>query len=241
VEKKTPNSYLLNPVLGHSNKGREHFFQTCILGSRTIHQLLEGNFIRPCRYAEWVSNIVPVEKKDSDKLRVCINFCNLNSATPKDEYPMHIADILINNASGNRVISFLDGNDRYNQIFMAKENASKTTFICPGFIDLFEWVVMTFGLKNVHATYHRAMNLMFHKLLGNIIEVYIDDILVKLAEFDSHLANLCKAFDKMRLYGLKMNPHKRAFGVSAGRFLGFIIYEHDIEVDPNQIRAFQNM
>jgi hypothetical protein len=117
-----------------------------------IHRLLEANFIRPCRYVEWVSNIVPVEK-ESGKLRICIDFCNLNRATPKDEYPMPIADTLINNASGNRIISFLDGNAGYNQIFMAEEDASKTAFICLGFIGLFEWVVMTFGLKNAGATY----------------------------------------------------------------------------------------
>jgi hypothetical protein len=78
-----------------------------------IHRLLEANFIRSCRYAEWVSNIVPVEK-ESGKLRVCIDFRNLNRATPKDEYPMPIAYTLINNASGNRIISFLDGNAGYN-------------------------------------------------------------------------------------------------------------------------------
>jgi hypothetical protein len=116
-----------------------------------IHRLLEANFIRPCRYAEWVSNIVPV--KESGKLRVCIDFRNLIRATPKDEYPMPIADTLINNVSGNRIISFLDGNAGYNQIFMAEEDTSKTTFICLGFIGLFKWVVMTFGLKNVGATY----------------------------------------------------------------------------------------
>jgi hypothetical protein len=112
-----------------------------------IHRLLEDDFIRPCRYAEWVSNIVSVEKKESGKLRVCIDFRNLNRATPKDEYLMLIADTLINNASGNRIISFLDGNVGYNQIFMAEEDASKTTFICLGFIGLFEWVVMIFGPK----------------------------------------------------------------------------------------------
>jgi hypothetical protein len=111
-----------------------------------IHRLLEANFIRPRRYAESVSNIVPVEKKESGKLRVCIDFHNLNRATPKDEYPMPIADTLINNAPGNRIISFLDGNAGYNQIFMAKEDASKMAFICLGFIGLFEWVAMTFGL-----------------------------------------------------------------------------------------------
>jgi hypothetical protein len=116
-----------------------------------IHRLLEANFIRPCRYAKWVSNIVPVE--ESGKLRVCIDFRNLNRATSKDEYPMPIADTLINNASGNRIISFLDGNAGYNQIFMAEEDTSKIVFICSGFIGLFEWVVMTFGLKNTGATY----------------------------------------------------------------------------------------
>jgi hypothetical protein len=88
-----------------------------------------------------------VEKKKSGKLIVCIDFRNLSRATPKDEYPMPIADTLINNVSGNRIISFLDCNARYNHIFMAEEDASKTAFICPGFIGLFEWVVMTFGLK----------------------------------------------------------------------------------------------
>jgi hypothetical protein len=114
-----------------------------------IHRLLEANFSRPCRYTEWVSNIVPMEKKESGKLRACID----SRATPKDEYPMPIADTLINNASGNRIISFLDGNAGYNKIFMVEEDASKMAFICPGFIALFEWVVMTFGLKNAGATY----------------------------------------------------------------------------------------
>jgi hypothetical protein len=92
---------------------------------------------------------------------------------------MPIADMIINNASGNRVIIFLDGNARYYQIFMVEEVASKTAFICLSFIGLFEWVVMTFGLKNSSATYQRAMNLIFHELLGNIVDVYIDDIVVK--------------------------------------------------------------
>jgi hypothetical protein len=124
---------------------------------------------------------------------------------------------------------------------MAEEDASKTIFICPGFIGLFEWVVMTFGLKNASATYQRAMNLIFHELLGNTVEVYIDDIVVKSAEFSSHIADLRKSFDKMCRYGLKMNPHKCAFGVSAGKFLGFIIHEHGIEIDPDRIKSIRNV
>jgi hypothetical protein len=124
---------------------------------------------------------------------------------------MPITDTLINNALGNRFIRFLDGNVGYSQIFMAEENASKTAFICPGFIGLFEWVVMIFGLKNAGATYQSAMNLIFHELLGNTVEVYINHIVVKSAEFSSYIVDLRKVFDKMCRYGLKMNPRKCDF------------------------------
>jgi hypothetical protein len=117
-----------------------------------VNRLLHAKFIRPCRYADWISNIVPIEKKGTKKLRVCIDFRDLNKATPKDEYPMPITNFLVNDAFGHRIFSFLDGNAGYNQIFMADEDISKTAFICPGFVGLFEWVVMTFGLKNVGAT-----------------------------------------------------------------------------------------
>ena len=109
---------------------------------------------------------------------------------------MPIADFLVNAASGHKILSFLDGNAGYNQIFMAGEDISKMAFICPGFVGLFEWVVMTFGLKNAGATYQRAMNLVFHDLLGIIVEVYIDDVVVKSTGLNSHLANLRLAFEK---------------------------------------------
>ena len=122
---------------------------------------------------------------------------------------MPIPDMLFNEASGHRVIRFFDGNAGYNQIFMVEEDTSKTTFRCP--VGLFVWVVMTFGLKNAGATYQRAMNLIFHDLLGVILEVYIDDIIIKLAGLDYHLADLRLALERMRRYGLKVNPLKCAF------------------------------
>jgi hypothetical protein len=79
-----------------------------------VELLLNTRFIQRCRYVEWVSNIIPVEKKNTGKIWVCIDFRNLNKATPKDEYTMPIANMLINNAAGQRVISFLDGNTGYN-------------------------------------------------------------------------------------------------------------------------------
>ena len=148
---------------------------------------------------------MPIEKNDSGKIRVCIDFRDLNKATPKDEYPVPIVDMLINEASRHFVISFLDGNTGYNQIFMAEEDTSKTAFRCPGVVGLFEWVVMTFGLKNAGTIYQRAMNLIFHDLIGIILEVYIDDIVIKSAGLSHHLADLRLALERMRQYGLKMN------------------------------------
>jgi hypothetical protein len=130
-----------------------------------VERLLDAEFIRPCRYAEWVPNIIPIEKKNTGKIQVCIDFHNLNKATPKDEYPMPIADMLINNTSGHGVINFLDGNAGYNQIFMVEEGMSKTAFRCP----------------------------------------------------------------------------KCVFGVSAGKFLGFIIHEHGIEIDPTKIESINKV
>jgi hypothetical protein len=67
-------------------------------------------------------------EKNTRKIWIYVDFRNLNRATPKDEYSMPVADLLIDSASGNKVISFLDGNMGYNQIFMVKEDVSKTTF-----------------------------------------------------------------------------------------------------------------
>jgi hypothetical protein len=132
-----------------------------------VNQLFDAKFIRRCRYANWISDIVPIEKKGTKKLHVCIDFRDVNRATPKDEYPMPIADFLINAASGHKILSFLDGSAGYNQIFMASEDISKTPFICPDFVCLFVWVVMTAGLQNAGATYQMAMNLIFHDCLAS--------------------------------------------------------------------------
>jgi hypothetical protein len=108
-----------------------------------------------------------------------VDFRNLNRATPKDEFPMPVAETLINAAAGNKIMCFMDGNAGYNQIFMALEDIQKTAFKVPGVMGLFEYVVMTFGLKNVGATYQRAMNYIYHDLVGKFMEIYTDNVVVK--------------------------------------------------------------
>jgi hypothetical protein len=202
-----------------------------------VDRLLQARFIQACRYADWVSNIIPVEKKNMGKIQICVDFRNLNRATSKDEYSMPIVDLLINSTSDNKVISFLDGNVGYNQIFMAKEDVSKTTFRCLGFVGLFEWVVMTFGLKNASGMYQSAMNLIFHDLLRVLMEVYIDNVVIKSVWFEEHMTDLKLSLERIKQYGLRMNPLKCAFEVTSGRFLGFIVHEHGIQIDPKKIES----
>ncbi|KAM2785541.1 hypothetical protein PS2_006537 [Malus domestica] len=199
-------------------------------------QLLKAGFIRTARYVEWLANIVPVLKKNG-ALRICIDFRNLNLATPKDEYTMPILDLLIDAAANHAILSFMDRHAGYNQIFIAEADVHKTAFHCPGALGTYEWVVMPFGLKNAGATYQRAMNTIFHDLIGTIVEVYIDDVVIKSKQRQTHLDDLRQVFLRMRQHNLKMNPAKCAFGVSADNFLGFLVHHRGIEVDENKTRA----
>jgi hypothetical protein len=156
---------------------------------KEVEKMLEAGFIRPCRYAEWISSVVPMQKKDG-RWRVCVDFRDLNRATPKDEYPMPIAETLVKAAAGHKILSFMDGNAGYNQIFMALEDINKTAFRVPGAGGLPDYVVMTFGLKNAGATYQHAMNDIFHDMIGKLVEIYIDNIMVKSASVEGHLGDL---------------------------------------------------
>jgi hypothetical protein len=161
---------------------------------KEIERLLDANYIRPCRYAEWNSNIVPIYKING-KMRVCIDFRDLNRATPMDGYPMPVADLLVDAAAGHKVFSFMDGNAGYNQIFMTIEDISKIAFRCPEHIGLIEWIVMTFGLKNAGATYQRAMTYIFHELIGKIVEIYIHDVVIKSLNHESHLQDVKRTLE----------------------------------------------
>jgi hypothetical protein len=124
-----------------------------------------------------------------------MDFRDLNRATPKDEYPMLVVETLINAAAGNKILSFMDGNANYNQIFMAPEDIHKTAFRVPSVVGLFKYMVMTFGLKNAGATYQCAMNYIYHDLISKLVEIYIDDVVVKSTSTGGHLEDLHQVFE----------------------------------------------
>ena len=101
--------------------------------------------------------------------------------------------------------------------------------------------VMPFPLKNAGATYQRLVNKMFQKKISTSIEVYIDDMLVKSVKAKLHVNHLAEAFQVLKDYKMKLNPTKCAFGVSAEKFLGFIINSRRIEANLNKIRVVLDM
>src|ERR1051325_2975429 len=133
----------------------------------------------------------------------------------------------------------MDGFSRYNQIKMAPEDMAKTTFITPW--RTFCYKVMPFRLKNVGATYQRAMITLFHYMIHKEIEVYVDDMIAKSQDEEEHLVHLQKLFDRLRKFRLRLNPNKCTFGVRSGKLLGFVVSERGIELDPTKVKAIQEM
>jgi len=173
VEHHLPLKLGAKPV---KQKLRRYHPKTALQIKREIDKLHSAKFIRVVLYSMWVENIVPVIKKNG-QVRICIDFRDLNKACPKDNFPLPHIDVLIDNTAGYQMLSFIDGFSGYNQIRLAEEDQEKTSFTTPW--GIYCYVVMPFVLKNVGATYQRAMSAIFHDMMHVYVEVYVDDILVK--------------------------------------------------------------
>ena len=100
---------------------------------------------------------------------------------------------------------------------------------------------MPFGLKNAGSTYQRMMTRIFEPQLGKIIEVYIDDIVVKSKVVSEHVGDLRNIFEILRKHKLRLNASKCSFGVRSDKFLGYMVTHRRIEVNSNQIKAINNL
>ena len=110
---------------------------------------------------------------------------------------------------------------------MDPANKEKTAFVTSQ--GLYYYKVMSFDLKNADATYQRLMSEIFHELLGKTMEVYVDDMLVKYLHAKDHIRHLEQSFQVLRIYRIRLNPSKCAFGVEIGKFLGFMVHHRSIE------------
>ena len=152
---------------------------------------------------------------------MCVDFRDLNKASPKYDFPLPHIDILVDNIAGHALLSFMDGFSGYNQIKMAPKDMEKISFINPW--GTYCYKVMPFGLKNVGATYQRAATTLLQDLIHKEVEVYVDDMIVKSKDREEHIPALWKFFKRIRIYKLWLNPKKFTFGVTSRKLLGFMV------------------
>ncbi|RDX95639.1 Retrovirus-related Pol polyprotein from transposon opus, partial [Mucuna pruriens] len=181
-----------------------------------------------CHQLSIATGVCPVNKKKiqlgEEKKRVVkaeiarllqADYTDLNKACPKDSYPLPNINALVDGAFGCSLLSFMDAYSGYNQIWMHPCDESKTAFMMNE--GNFCYKVIPFGLKNARATYQRLMDHIFKDHIGNQVEVYVDDMV------------------------LKLNPKKFSFGVRASNFLGFMLTQRGIEENPEKCQAVINM
>ena len=126
----------------------------------------------------------------------CVDYTGLNKACPKDPFPLPCIDQIVDSTSGCETLSFLDAYSDYHQIAMKESDQLATSFITP--FRSYCYISMSFGLKNVGATYQRCMLGCFGDLIGRTIEANVDDIVVKSKWADHLIADLEQTFTKLR-------------------------------------------
>ena len=178
-------------------------------------------------------------RKANGKWRMCVDFTDLNRACPKNSYPLLRINTLVDSTARHELLSFMDAFSSYNQIKMSEEDQEITSFVTSQ--GLFCYKVMPFRLKNAGATYQRLMNKMFTHQIGRNVQVYIDDMLIKSLHEDDHLDDLQETFDTLWSYKMKLNPSKCVFEVTVGKFLGFMVSQRGIKVNPEKVRAIMEL
>ena len=157
-----------------------------------VEKLKRSGAIKEVFFPEWLAKTVVVKKKNG-KWRVCVDFTNLNRACLKDRSKI---DQLVDTTIGHQRMRFLDAFQGYHQIALAPEDQENTSFITPE--GNYHYTMMPFELKNAGATYQRMVTRMFTELISKTVEVYINDVVVKMKERVGHACDLVDVFDILR-------------------------------------------
>src|SRR3954469_24608179 len=204
-----------------------------------VNRLLDAQFIRETKKATWISNPVLVPKKDTNVLRMCVDYGPVNKHCPKDHFPLPRIDQIIDSTAGCDLLSFLDAYSGYNQIRMKEEDEEHTSFINP--YGVFCYRTMPFGIKNAGATYQRMMQACLRDKIGRNVQVYVDDIVIKTYSASTLLDNLRETFAALNKYRIKLNLKKCVFGVPSGKLLGYMVSAREIEENPKKVQAIARM
>jgi hypothetical protein len=200
---------------------------------KQIDELLEKGYIRPST-SPWVAPVLFVEKKYGTK-RMCIDYRSLNEVTIKNKYTLPRIEDLFDQLRGVGVFSKIDLRSGYHQLRIRPSNIPKTAFITK--YGLYEFMVMSFGLTNAPAYFMYLMNSVFMDYLDKFVVVFIDDILIYSQNQQEHEEHLRKVLQRLRHCQLYAKLSKCEFWISEVLFLGHIINQEGLVVDPKKAAA----
>ena len=198
-----------------------------------IAEMIKTHIIEECE-SPWAAPVVLVPKKDG-KIRVCVDYRKLNAITVPDKYPMPRIDDLLHATKPTIYKTTLDLQSGYYQIKLAEKDRDKSAFVTP--FGMFRFTRMPFGLRNAPAAFQRLMDRFRVGLAEIFILVYLDDIIISSRSFKEHYKDLEKVFSRLNAFNLKINRLKSNFCCEKVRYLGHIITNEGIEIDPEKTSA----
>ncbi|GJS57761.1 reverse transcriptase domain-containing protein [Tanacetum coccineum] len=221
-----------------------------------VIKLLDAELIYPISDSPWVSpvhcvlkkgGITVIENDDNELIptrlvtgwRVCIDYQKLNDATRKDHFPLPFMDQMLERLAGNEYYCFLDGFSGYFQIPIDPQDQEKTTFTYP--YRTFTYRRMPFGLCNAPGTFQRCMMAIFHDMIEETMEVFMDDFSVFGDSFSSFLSYLDKMLEPCKDTNLVLNWEKCHFTVKEGIVLGHKISKSEIEVEKAKVNVIAKL
>ena len=198
-----------------------------------IMENLQRGFIVPSQ-APFASPILFARKGDGT-LRFCVDYRKLNAITKKDRYPLPLIDETLERLSGAKFFTKLDLRHAFHRLRMHLDSEELTTFRSR--LGAYKYKVMPFGLTNGPASFQRLINDKFLDYLDEFVTIYIDDLLIYSATLEEHQIHVRKVLERLREIGIEADIKKCEFHQRSTKFLGFIVSDEGIKVDPEKIEA----
>nr|GFB02954.1 reverse transcriptase domain-containing protein [Tanacetum cinerariifolium] len=218
-----------------------------LLDAGLIYLISDSTWVSPVHFVPKKGGFTVIENEENELIptrlvtgwRVCIDYRKSNESTRKDHFPLPFMDQMLERLAGNEYYCFLDGFSGYFQIPIDPRDQEKTTFTCP--YGTFTYRRMPFGLCNAPGTFQRCMLAIFHDMVENTIEVFMDDFSVFGNSFESCLSRLDKMLQRCEDTNLSLNWEKSHFMVKEGIVLSHKISKNGIEVDKAKVDAIAKL